>query len=108
VLLTSPLIQNKRCLTVREAARAQGFPDGYEFLSVRQIRKQQILDVCSDSSHFRCSLVVERALQEYRQIGNAVPVQLAYALGKALGDGLVWDKLKRVPGDPDSDISEEL
>jgi DNA (cytosine-5)-methyltransferase 1 len=65
-LLTSPSQkQTDRChpletrpLTVREYARIQTFPDDYEF----------------------CGTVA----QKYRQIGNAVPVQLAWHLAKSL------------------------
>lgn len=43
--------------------------------------------------------------QQVRQIGNAVPVPLALALGKALGDSLVkmWDEKKKEgkEGSPD-------
>ncbi|OSD08481.1 S-adenosyl-L-methionine-dependent methyltransferase [Trametes coccinea BRFM310] len=56
----------KRILTVRECARAQGFPDKYRFLS----SNEKINDVIAD---------------QLRQIGNAVPVPLALALGKAVG-----------------------
>lgn len=47
-----------RVLTVREAARLQSFPDGFRFAG------------CMNSA--------------FRQIGNAVPPVLAYALGQAL------------------------
>jgi len=65
-LLTSPSQkQTDRChptetrpLTVREYARVQTFPDEYEF----------------------CGTVS----QKYRQIGNAVPVKMAYHLAKSL------------------------
>lgn len=65
-LLTSPSQkQTDRChpketrpLTVREYARVQTFPDSYEF--------------CGSVS------------QKYRQIGNAVPVRLAFHLAKSL------------------------
>jgi DNA (cytosine-5)-methyltransferase 1 len=51
-----------RTLTVREAARIQGFPDSYEFLG-------------SQASQFT-------------QVGNAVPVHLAYELGQRLSESL--------------------
>ncbi|KAF9030701.1 S-adenosyl-L-methionine-dependent methyltransferase [Hymenopellis radicata] len=57
----------KRILTVREAARAQGFPDSYQFLSVAE-RKGRILK------------------DQYKQIGNAVPIPLALALGRCIGE----------------------
>lgn len=65
-LLTSPSQkQTDRChpketrpLTVREYARVQTFPDQYEF----------------------CGTVIQR----YRQIGNAVPVRLAFHLARSL------------------------
>jgi len=34
--------QQKRILTVRECARAQGFPDDYEFVSVNKERKEMV------------------------------------------------------------------
>ncbi|KAH9026772.1 S-adenosyl-L-methionine-dependent methyltransferase [Lactarius pseudohatsudake] len=64
----------KRVLTVRECARAQGFPDTWKFLSVSE----------------RPSTIVRDQL---RQIGNAVPVPLSRALGRALGKALIkmWE-----------------
>ncbi|KAI5117478.1 hypothetical protein M0805_007182 [Coniferiporia weirii] len=81
----------KRVLTVRECARAQGFPDSYEFVSVETRRNRIIQDL-------------------YVQIGNAVPVPLALALGKALGEGLIQDEIDRRFEDEDNDtvMSEEL
>ncbi|KAI0780552.1 S-adenosyl-L-methionine-dependent methyltransferase [Trametes elegans] len=55
----------KRILTIRECARAQGFPDHYKFLSTNE----QTNDIIAD---------------QMRQIGNAVPVPLALALGKEI------------------------
>ena len=49
----------QRTITVREAARLQSFPDDFDF---------------------RCSRG-----DAYQMIGNAVPVNLAYALAKAVG-----------------------
>lgn len=53
-----------------------------------------------------------------RQIGNAVPVHLAFALGRALGEGLVQAEINRrldqedavsaVAWDASSHTSEEL
>jgi len=60
----------KRILSVRECARAQGFPDTYEFLSVN-------------------NKLADRVADQHRQIGNAVPVPLALALGKELGKALI-------------------
>ena len=50
--------EETRPLTVREYARIQGFPDNWQFTG--SIRSQ------------------------YKQIGNAVPVNLAYHIGKCL------------------------
>lgn len=65
----------KRILTVRECARAQGFPDKYEFHSVN-------------------TKLSDRVADQHRQIGNAVPVPLGLALGKELGKALMlyWDQ----------------
>lgn len=51
-----------RILTVRECARSQGFPDGYKFSGNIQ--------------------------HKHKQIGNAVPPPLAYALGKKLKEAI--------------------
>ncbi|KIP09557.1 hypothetical protein PHLGIDRAFT_116344 [Phlebiopsis gigantea 11061_1 CR5-6] len=53
----------KRVLSIREFARAQGFPDHQQFLSL-------------DDNAFP---------DQIRQIGNAVPVPLASALGRSIG-----------------------
>ncbi len=52
--------KQRRLLTVRECARAQGFPDWV---------------------HFETN---ENLSSAHRQIGNAVPIPLGQALGKAL------------------------
>ncbi|KAJ6364911.1 hypothetical protein OIU76_029816 [Salix suchowensis] len=54
--------EQDRILTVRECARSQGFPDSYQF---------------SGNIHHK-----------HRQIGNAVPPPLAYALGRKLKEAL--------------------
>ena len=47
-----------RTITVREGARIQTFPDDFEFLGTK--------------------------MSQYKQIGNAVPVQLAYEVSKGV------------------------
>ena len=66
-----PDIKQNRSLTPREAARIQTFPDNYYFESV--------------------SGKPSRTLA-YKQIGNAVPVCLAYSVAKALLDRFVKDE----------------
>ena len=69
-IVCSPAMkQTERChptetrpLTVRESARIQTFPDDWKFMGAKG--------------------------QQYKQIGNAVPVNLAYALGISLIDFL--------------------
>ncbi|KAL3814578.1 hypothetical protein ACJIZ3_015846 [Penstemon smallii] len=54
--------EQDRIVTVRECARSQGFPDSYKFSGT--------------------------ILQKHRQIGNAVPPPLAYALGRKLKEAV--------------------
>ncbi|KAG8364016.1 hypothetical protein BUALT_Bualt19G0082400 [Buddleja alternifolia] len=54
--------EQDRIVTVRECARSQGFPDSYKFSGA--------------------------VLHKHRQIGNAVPPPLAYALGKKLKEAV--------------------
>lgn len=66
--------EQPRSLTVREWARLQGFPDWYEFVGKRTtggIRR---------AGNPRLG-VFDRELPKYTQIGNAVPVDLARAIG---------------------------
>lgn len=70
----------KRMISIRECARSQGFPDGFIF----------------ESSNEHPQRVV--AGQKMRQIGNAVAVPFALALGKELGTSLIqqWKEKQRV------------
>lgn len=63
----------ERRLTVRECARAQTFPDDYQFVFSDKERKRNV-----------------SASQAYKIIGNAVPPLLAFHIGKRLED--MWEK----------------
>ncbi|KAF9495862.1 S-adenosyl-L-methionine-dependent methyltransferase [Pleurotus eryngii] len=66
----------KRILTVRECARVQGFPDYYQMQSMNNTTSKIVND-------------------QHRQIGNAVPLPLALALGNALGQAIVKTQLQK-------------
>jgi DNA (cytosine-5)-methyltransferase 1 len=64
-----------RSLTVREWARLQTFPDWYQFSGKRTTGGIRRAGNPRDGIH-------EREVPKYTQIGNAVPVKLAYEVGK--------------------------
>lgn len=66
-----------RTLTVREWARLQGFPDWYQFKGKRTTGGLRRAGNPIEGIHFR-------ELPKYTQIGNAVPVQMAHAIGAHL------------------------
>lgn len=72
-----------RVLTVREWARLQMFPDWYEFAGKRTTGGIRRAGNPRDG-------VFDRELPKYTQIGNAVPVTLAEAVGRHLM-GLIAD-----------------
>ncbi|KAJ1935522.1 hypothetical protein FBU59_005358, partial [Linderina macrospora] len=66
------LPNQRRVLSVRECARAQGFPDTFQFYSI-----------------------VENDIRDmHRQIGNAVPPPLAFALSQRLREALFSDYIE--------------
>ena len=73
--------EQPRSLTVREWARLQGFPDWYEFVGKRTtggLRR---------AGNPQLGLF-DRELPKYTQIGNAVPVELARAIGNHIASTL--------------------
>jgi DNA (cytosine-5)-methyltransferase 1 len=69
--------EQPRTLTVREWARLQGFPDWYEFKGKRTTGGLRRAGNPLEGIHFR-------ELPKYTQIGNAVPVPMARAIGEHL------------------------
>ena len=64
-----------RCPTVREWARLQAFPDWYEFSGKRTTGGIRRAGNPRESNF-------EREVPKYTQIGNAVPVKLAFEVGR--------------------------
>ena len=82
---TRTFYQLNRVITVRELARAQGFPDDYQFYSkdkdVRDVRGLYSYKGFSSVDLTSCSYLF---LKVIRQIGNAVPPPLAAAIGREI------------------------
>ncbi|KAJ1736235.1 hypothetical protein LPJ61_000019 [Coemansia biformis] len=70
------LHDQRRVLSVRECARAQGFPDKFRLYSIKENDTRDM----------------------HRQIGNAVPPPLAYALSLELREALFRDYVDCKPG----------
>ena len=69
--------KQNRSLTVMECARLQTFPDWYQFSGKRTTGGLRRAGNPRES-------IFEREVPKYTQIGNAVPVKLAYEVGKHL------------------------
>jgi len=85
--------QLNRVLTIRETARVQGFPDHQEFLSMSEKPTNDVRVVFANCL-FEPFLNLACSPQQYKQIGNAVPVPLALAFGREIGRVLLdeWDE----------------
>ena len=70
-----------RNLTVREAARAQGFPDNYRFYGKRTTLSKKLLH--------KKGILGDMHLDQFNQVGNAVPPILARALAEKISDFLL-------------------
>ncbi|KAJ2788061.1 hypothetical protein GGI15_000236 [Coemansia interrupta] len=69
------LYDQRRVLSVRECARAQGFADTFKLYSQDELRLNDM----------------------HRQVGNAVPPPLAYALSLKLREALLKDHVRNTP-----------
>ncbi|KAJ2279034.1 hypothetical protein J3F81_000148 [Coemansia sp. RSA 371] len=80
------LYDQRRVLSVRECARAQGFPDKFKIYSVKENDTRDM----------------------HRQIGNAVPPPLAYALSLELRQALFYDFVDKVMDDKCANNTEDV
>jgi len=71
--------EQARSLTVRECARIQTFPDWYRFVGPRTTGGLR-------RAGNPLKALFSRELPQYTQIANAVPVDLAAAIGRHIGD----------------------
>ena len=65
-----------RNITVREAARVQGFPDSFKFLGKRTTLSKKLLE--------KKGIFEDIHLDQFNQVGNAVSPPVAEAIGKYL------------------------
>ncbi|KAJ2806226.1 hypothetical protein H4R20_001770, partial [Coemansia guatemalensis] len=80
------LYDQRRVLSVRECARAQGFPDNFRLYSINEDDTRDM----------------------HRQVGNAVPPPLAFALSLELREALFQDFVDSKPGKEACHIAAEV
>ncbi|KAJ2084197.1 hypothetical protein H4R24_000270 [Coemansia sp. RSA 988] len=80
------LYDQRRVLSVRECARAQGFPDNFKLYSINENDTRDM----------------------HRQVGNAVPPPLAFALSLELREALFQDFVDSKPGEEACNIAAEV